>query len=121
MATSKIAGQVLPEDYVIEEATVSGWLYRKWKSGKIEAWYKYEGASSAFDVLSSPLRYKNATLKIPSGIFTEAPNIVATSSNISVFAMVAVAMSATSADMRFITTRGDALTPSAYIYAYNRV
>lgn len=30
----------LKVDYVVEEGTNTGWEYRKWNSGKLEAWYK---------------------------------------------------------------------------------
>ena len=122
-AINEVASDVttLKKDYIIDKGTTSGWVWRKWNSGKIEAWYRYSGSSVIFDVLSSPIRYKNITLSIPSGIFTTTPYAVANSASVSIFGAAVVPTSATSADMRFFTTRADSIVPTVYIYAFNMV
>lgn len=67
-------------DYVTSQGTSGSWKYRKWKSGKIEAWYK-GSASFAVTVTSSAYggyRSDNVSISIPSGIFTAAPGVVLT-------------------------------------------
>ena len=59
-------------DYVIKESSSSTWKYRKWASGKIEAWYK--GVISASATTATGNVYSRSwSLTIPSGIFTATP------------------------------------------------
>lgn len=61
-------------DSIIEESSINGWRYRKWKSGKVEAWYYYSATGSVFDVWSAPVRYKDISITIPDGIFDSSQN-----------------------------------------------
>lgn len=65
-----------PEDYVTETGTSSGWRYRKWKNGWVEAWCYYSVGSVAITT-SSPgyggYRSAEISITIPSGIFPGTP------------------------------------------------
>ena len=59
-------------DFVTEEGAESGWYWRKWKSGKVEAW----GTTSASATTGSSwgnLYYSDQSFAIPSGIFSSDP------------------------------------------------
>lgn len=65
-------------DFVIEQNSATGtdnsaWYYRKWKSGRVEAWGKVSKASTAGTAWTSPIYYYDMSVNIPSGIFTAAP------------------------------------------------
>lgn len=65
-----------PEDYVTETGDSSGWRYRKWKNGWVEAWCYYSVGSVAITT-SSPgyggYRSAEISITIPSGIFPGTP------------------------------------------------
>jgi hypothetical protein len=60
------------EDYVIEQGTVSGWKYRKWKSGITEAWYTLVKNTTVVRPEGS-LFWADCGITIPSGLFSAAP------------------------------------------------
>ena len=66
-------------DYIVEEGTTSNWRYRKWNSGKIEAW-GYQYYSSISINIASPVfggyRSDVINMAIDSGIFSATPNYV---------------------------------------------
>ena len=70
-------GYIYPQDtkmvdFVTEEGAESGWYWRKWKSGKVEAW----GTTSASATTGSSwgsLYYSDQSFAIPSGIFSSDP------------------------------------------------
>lgn len=65
-----------PDDYVTETGDSSGWRYRKWKNGWVEAWCYYSVGSVAITT-SSPgyggYRSAEISITIPSGIFPGTP------------------------------------------------
>jgi hypothetical protein len=63
-------------DYVTEYGSSSSWFYRKWNSGKVEAWTTYTPASQTPSVWVPPIYYKDITVSIPSGLFSSAPTNV---------------------------------------------
>lgn len=74
----KIGGEVFA-DWVTEQGTNGSWKYRKWHSGKIEAWTRWEVGTVACTTASPAYGgYRSAGLNytIPSGIFSSAPYIV---------------------------------------------
>lgn len=66
-------------DYITEEGTSGVWRYRKWNSGKIEAW-GYQSYASIPINISSPAfggyRSDVLAMAIPSGIFPRTPDYV---------------------------------------------
>ena len=69
----------LNTDYIVEEGTSGVWRYRKWKSGKIEAWGYQTYSSIAINLTSAAFggyRSDVINMAIPSGIFTIAPDYV---------------------------------------------
>lgn len=67
-------GGTAGEDYVTAVGTTSSWNYRKWNSGKIEAWYRGNVSCSAATAVNNVYR-SSYSLTIPSGIFDAAPKI----------------------------------------------
>ena len=62
----------LSVDYIVEQGTTSSWNYRKWKSGRIEAWYKGSATCSTTTAIGSVYR-STFSLAIGSGIFSAIP------------------------------------------------
>lgn len=106
-----------PNDHIVDAGNKNGWSYRKWKSGKVEAWYNYDGSSGTFTTWVSPIRYKDVTVSIPSGIFTASPKIFPVSRNNQFWVVHASPSSATSFNVRLATVASSSLTPSFRIYA----
>lgn len=66
-----------PADYVIEEGASGSWKYRKWNSGKIEAWY--EGSVTCSATTSRGNVYISTySLTIPNNVigFTDEPYLI---------------------------------------------
>lgn len=68
-------------DYVTEKGTSGNWKYRKWKSGKIEAWGSYSFSAKQGTAWTGGLYYSDETVPIPSGIFTATPRKYVTSNS----------------------------------------
>lgn len=64
---------VLNIDYITAEGASSGWYYRKWKSGKVEAWGKHTPSATAGSLWSNGIYYYDTSFSIPAGIFSDAP------------------------------------------------
>ena len=64
------------KDFVIKYGSLSNWVYRKWKSGRVEAWCTQSLGNKTGTAWVSPFMYTNATLSIPSGIFSSTPPYV---------------------------------------------
>lgn len=109
-------------DFITEQGTSSSWYYRKWNSGKIEAWTKYDAGSQTPAQWVTGWYYKDITITIPSGIFSATPtHVLATNSGsdyqFSVFA--AVPVSTTSIRIRAVKPNSGAANPVFSIYASN--
>ena len=103
---------------ISNSGTSSGWEWRKWSDGRVEAWVKdYQLASLTPNVWVSPIRYRDTTITIPSGIFSTAPmvNVTSTDNQWGVFS--ANATSTTNIDVRFITAASAASAPEVNVYA----
>ncbi len=64
-------------DYIIEQGTSGNWKYRKWASGKIEAWGYQTYSSIAINISSGAYggyRSDTVIMNIPSGIFSRTPD-----------------------------------------------
>lgn len=78
ITTLSIGGETIA-DWVTEQGTNGEWKYRKWHSGKIEAWTRWNVGTVACTTASPAYggyRSTGLTFAIPSGIFTVAPCIV---------------------------------------------
>ena len=67
----------LKVDYITAEGTSGNWKYRKWKSGKIEAWGYQTYSSIAINLSSGAYggyRSDVINMAIPSGIFSRTPD-----------------------------------------------
>lgn len=78
-----VLNEVLPSqsvDYVVEQDTSGGWTYRKWASGKLEAWaMSLNLGSKTPTTWVSPLRYNDSTVNYPTTLFNVEPSVIATS------------------------------------------
>lgn len=110
-------------DFVIDEGTSGSWTYRKWHSGKIEAWFEGSFNCAASTTAQGALYYSTWSLTIPSAIgFTSAPNTLIgnTGDSTTVIAVNGAATSATamSGNVWRYASSSSALTISARIYAW---
>lgn len=105
-------------DYVTAQGTSGAWKYRKWNSGKVEAWAYISFTSTTPAVWASPIRYIDKTFTIPSGIFASAPRMTGSSNSNQYWAVDVSASSSTAGSVRFCTVASSALTPYIQIYAW---
>ena len=111
------------EDFVTDEGTSGSWRYRKWNSGKIEAWFEGTFSCAASTTARGALYYSSWSLTIPSAIgFTAAPNTIIgnTGSSNTVIAVNGAASSKTAMSgyvWRYASS-SSALTISSKIYAW---
>ena len=114
---------VTPDDYVTSHGTSGSWRYRKWHSGKIEAWFEGTFSCAASTTARGALYYSNWSLTIPSEIgFTAAPNTLIgnTGDSTTVIAVNGAATSATAISGKVwrYASSSSALTISSKIYAW---
>ena len=88
-------------DRVTETGTSGNWAYRKWESGKTEAWRTVTVTASATTQAGSVYR-STATVDLPSGLFNSAPHTIASMDAVgtNLFSVYATASSATNIDVR---------------------
>lgn len=112
-------GGVQPaDDYVVDHGTSGVWTYRKWNSGKIEAFASNNWGGIAGSVWVAPIYYRDLTLSIPSGIFPSTPTkVYATGSTNQWSIWGAWATSATQISLRCTTcaTGGQVLSADFYV------
>ena len=112
-----------PEDYVTEIGTSSGWRYRKWKNGWVEAWCYYSVGSVAITT-SSPgyggYRSAEISIAIPSGIFPGTPGCqVQKSTAQGGWIAHAIPASATQISIMYGSGTSQTITNQyVYVYAY---
>lgn len=111
------------EDFVTDEGTSGSWRYRKWNSGKIEAWFEGSFNCAASTTARGALYYSNWSLTIPSAIgFTSAPNTLIgnTGDSETVIAVNGAATSATAMSGKVwrYASSSSALSITARIYAW---
>ena len=58
-------------DYIIEQGSIDSWRYRKWASGRVEAW-RITGLTEGMAGQSAT----NIDLSLPTGVFSKAPTFV---------------------------------------------
>ena len=105
-------------DFVTSQGWSGSWYYRKWESGKVEAWTTATATASTWAVWASPIRYRDIAVSIPSGIFTAIPTIVASSGPTTQSWVVnANASSMTNINMRLATVTSTSISPYARLYA----
>ena len=105
-------------DYIIEQGSTGAWTYRKWKSGKVEAWAQnLDLGSQTGAVWVSPIRYKDLTGALPSELFPSAPILQVTSGTNQWWVNNANATSATAFTTRCCTLSSSAATVYLNVYA----
>lgn len=116
-----LSADVADEDYVTEEGTSSSWSYRKWHSGKVEAWTTKDFASTSWTTWASPVRYMDKTLTFPSGLFpsNSTPSVIATSCSNQYWVVGCTVTSATQATFRIASVSSTAMATTIRFYAYN--
>lgn len=112
------------KDFITERGTSSSWYYRKWNSGKVEAWRTYNAGSQTPSKWTDYMYYKDLDITIPSGIFSATPNhTVATcnGSDYQFMVFVARATSATNIRVRCVKPNSGGATPVIALYVSNMV
>lgn len=112
-----LSSNVADADYVIDAGTSGSWTYRKWNSGKVEAWCGYSFASAASTVWASPIRYWDKTINIPSEIFSVAPRLMVSAQSNQYWVGGASASSATAGTVRVLTVATSSMAVNLSIYA----
>lgn len=117
-----LSANIADADYITEEGNKAvgsiTWTYRRTHKGDTDAWATVSWSSVATSVWSSPVRYKDLTISIPSGIFSAAPRITATSTSTQYWVAGVTVSSATSATIRFATVATSNFAFQAYVYAF---
>lgn len=106
-------------DYVTEQASSGNWRYRKWHSGRVEAWFNDSITMSATTAQGSLYR-RSATLAIPTGIFSIAPGVIVGSqtSDNTIVSVKGSASSETSISITDYRTNQNSSTQSRAIRVY---
>ena len=110
------------KDFATDQGTSSSWYYRKWKSGKIEAWTTYNAGSQTPSQWVTGWYYKDVNVAIPSGIFSATPtHVQATNvgSDYQYSVFTACPTSSTSIKVRVVKPNSGGATPVLSIYASN--
>lgn len=118
-----INGQPI-KDFVVDRGTSGSWYYRKWNSGKVEAWRTYDAGSQTPSQWVTGWYYKDVNVAIPSGIFSATPtHVVATNvgSDYQYSVFTACPTSSTSIKVRVVKPNSGAATPVLSIYASNMI
>ena len=113
----KLLTKILKCDFVVEEGTSGDWVYRKWNSGVVEAWgYKNFGSVTG-TMWSSPVRYSDQNLALPSGLFVSYAPYTIGVSNGSQWWVVSCSTTTTNIAIRFGTVSSSAQAITASFYA----
>ena len=115
MAASKIK---VNADRIIEEGSSGNWSWRKWSSGKIEAWCRNGSPGTATPATwIAPIKYNDLTLAIPDGIFTSTPMVIASSGSNQYWVNNVSASSPTNINLRVCTLASSQQTYYINLYA----
>ena len=79
IASDQKALSKVSADYIVEQGTSGEWKYRKWHSGRIEAW-AYHSFGSQTGASWGSTYYKDVTYNLPTNLFSSV-KIYASSSN----------------------------------------
>ena len=121
-AAGTILGTNTVADYIIEKGTTSSWYYRKWNSGKIEAWRTQNMGSQTPTQWVTGWYYKDVNITIPNTIFSSTPNNVLVTNKGSDYQFMvfsAVPTSATNITVRVVKPNSGAATPNLSVYVSN--
>lgn len=105
-------------DFVVEVGTNDGWKYRKWNSGKVEAWKAYSFESATPTSWASPVKYMDKAIAFPNDLFSSAPTLIATSASSQGWVCMAATSSATTGALRIATVASSAVAITVDIYAW---
>ena len=109
----------LKVDYIASEGAASGFYWRKWKSGTIEAW-GIKSFNATAGTAWGNMYYYNFSVDIPSGIFPEKPIRAYATSTSGLQWMVAgvYIASTTSCTVRLAKPVSSSQDGGVYIYLY---
>lgn len=118
-----LTDNIADADYITEQGTKTAssytWYYRKFNSGKVETWALIGWTSAASTAWSSPIRYMDKTITMPSGIFSTTPTAMYAVAGSNQYWVIGVTpSSATAASIRLGTVATSNMATQAYIYAF---
>lgn len=114
--TVQSALDALGYDYVVSESASNGWYWRKWNSGKVEAWGN-KGLSAVAGTAWGSLYYHDGSVDIPSGIFSSAPiRAYATSSNAQWMVVGVTSLTTTRVNLRLVKPVATAQAIAVHLY-----
>lgn len=108
-------------DFVVEQGTSGDWTYRKWNSGKAEAWGKYNTSSTKTGLQwVTNLYYSDEPISFPNGVFVAGPIVTVFSNNSQWTAYAMWSVSSSGLTVRFTKPNSSANTINADIHAIGR-
>lgn len=114
-----LSANVSDADYITSQSAASGWYYRKWKSGRVEAWGILTFSARAGSAWGS-FYYSDIDVSIPSGIFSEAPiRAYATGSNFQWWCLGVTISSATACKVRMVKPVSSSQAGGIYLYLFS--
>lgn len=108
-------------DYVTEFGSNGVWQFRKWNSGRVEAWGYVATSASVTGASWGSMYYYDLAVTIPSGIFETAPTrAYATSRNLQWSPGGFSGLTATSCTIRFVrpVSSGQLIQASVYLASF---
>ena len=107
----------LSTDYVVEQGTSGYWSWRKWSSGRAEAWGACLVSAKAGSSWVTNLYYSDESVALPSGVFNVAPErIIATGSQSQWTAYGVWDFTTTSFTCRFTKPNSNSMAISGHFY-----
>lgn len=71
----------LSKAYVVEEGTSGVWTYKKWSTGRCEAFANLTGAAAEGSAWGTYLYYIDRTFSVPNGLFASVTHRLVTSNH----------------------------------------
>ena len=106
-------------DYITAQGSTSGWYYRKWNSGRVEAWGIVSFTARTGSAWGN-LYYSDIDVTIPSGIFANTPlRAYATGSNLQWWCLGVTISSATACRVRMVKPISSSQAGGMYLYLYS--
>ena len=113
-----LSADIADSDYVTSHSADSGFYYRKWNSGTVEAW-GYKTFNATAGTAWGNMYYYDFSITIPSGIFSSEPlRGIASCTNFQWIVAGVSIISATSVKVRMVKPVSSSQNGGVYIYLF---